>query len=367
MRTIRGLPLLAAALIGCGGSTGTADIPTASMEASENACTVHRPTCYSIADIGPVIDDWFENTSLGVNSHGVVVGTTPRWSTDPDPRRAFSFKHGTVSPLLGLGGGTSEARAVNEWGLAVGGSLDPEGHYRATSYFNGVVTDLGTLDGTNSWSWQVNDFGFAVGNGYVSGVAHAAGFFLGKVIDLGSIGGPTYANDVNDLFEVVGTGQLADGAWSGFVRHGSKLVPFGAFGIPTPSTARAINNRGTACGSWTTADGSYFRRAFLLHRDGSVVDLPDLGYTYSYCEDVNDQGVAVGFSDDGQGSWRAVTWTSASEPPIDLNPRLVPARPDVFLYAASKISASGNITVYGWSFTDAAVEGYLLTPTACPE
>jgi probable HAF family extracellular repeat protein len=311
------------------------------------------------------MDMWAENTALGLNSQGVVVGTTPRWSMDPDPRRAFTFKRGNVLPLGGLGGHVGEARDVNDWGFAVGGSLDAEGHYRAVSYFNGVVTDLGSLDGTNSWAWGVNNFGFAVGNGFVSGVAHAAGFFHGRVFDLGSIGGETYANAVNDLFEVAGTGRLADGTWSGFVLRKGKMAPLGEFGIPVPSTAVEINNRGTVCGS-SYDPSAYLRQAFLLYRDGSVVNLPDLGYPFTYCSDVSNTGVAVGIADDGITGWRAVAWMDPSEPPIDLNTRVVPAMPDVQLYWASKTNSFGMITVYGFSFTKLEVGGYLLSPMACP-
>lgn len=359
------LPLLAVALFWCGGSNERSSASTATAESLRTPIPRTGRGCYSVQDLGPVMDMWFENTSIAVNSAGVAVGTTPRWSTDPDPRRAFIFTKGSVSPLGSLGGGVGEARALNAWGYAVGGSLDSAGHYRAVSYFNGAVTDLGSLDGTNSWSWAVNDAGLAVGNGYRSGVAHAAGFFWGKVIDLGTIGGDTYANGVNDLFEVVGTGQLTDGAWSGFVSRGGKLVPLGTLGIPAPSTALKINNLGTVCGS-SYDPNAYLRQAFLLNRNGSHVNLQDLGYPFTFCSDVNDAGAAVGLSDNGAGAWLAVIWPSQGETPIDLNTRLVPARPDVQLYAASTISSSGVIGVYGWSLTNSDVEGFVLTPTACP-
>lgn len=364
MKTRRMLPLLALALAHCSGASSAKDASIAPTTAPESALSTTERGCYSVQDLGPVMDMWFENTSIAVNSSGLAVGTTPRWSTDSDPRLPFVYKHGTVSPLGDLGGGLGEARDVNDWGYAVGGSLDSAGHYRAVSYFDGAVKDLGSLDGTNSWSWAVNNFGFAVGNGYRDGVAHATGFFLGKVIDLGSIGGETYANGVNDLFEVVGSGRLADGTWSGFVRRAGKLVPLGTFGIPTPSTALKINNRGTVCGS-TYDPNAYFRQAFLLFRDGSHVNLQGLGGPFSYCSDVSDAGVAVGLADDGT-TWRAVAWVNPSRPPVDLNSKVVPPRPDVFMYAASTISWSGVIGVYGWSFTNSQVEGFVLTPRACP-
>ncbi len=366
MKTKRVLPLLAVALSYCDGSGGANDVSAPSIAATGNACFTTERWCYSVEEIGPVWDSWPENTALSLNSRGVVVGTTTRWSTDPDPRRAFIFKRGKVLPLGGLGGQVGEARAVNDWGFAVGGSLDSEGHYRAVSYFNGVVTDLGSLDGTNSWSWSVNNFGFAAGNGFVSGVAHAAGFFHGKVFDLGTLGGETYANAVNDLFEVVGTGRLADGTWSGFIRRKGELVPLGTFGIPGPSTAMEINNRGTVCGSSYDAN-AYLRQAFLLHRDGSVVNLALLGYPFTYCSDVTDTGVAVGIADDGVTGWRAAVWVDPSEPPIDLNSRVVPAMPDVQLFWADKINAFGMITAHGYSFTKNQVEGYLLSPKPCPK
>jgi len=365
MNTKLVLPLLAAALFSCDGLQGTKEASAPSVAASKSACSASERRCYSVEELGPVSDTGPEDTSLGVNSWGVVVGTTTRWSTDPDPRRAFVFKRGEVAPLGDLGGGVSSARAVNEWGYAVGGSLDSEGHYRATSYFGGAVADLGSLDGGNSWSWSVNNFGYAAGNGYISGVSHAAGFFHGKAFDLGSIGGDTYANGVNDLFEVVGTGKLADGTWSGFVRRKGELVTLEKLGIPAPSTGRAINNRGTVCAS-SYDPNAYLRQSFLLHRDGSVVNLPELGYPYTFCLDVSDAGVAVGAAEDGVTGWRAVAWFDPSATPVDLNARVVPAMPDVQLYMASSIAPSGKIAVYGYSFTKNEIGGYLLSPAACP-
>jgi uncharacterized membrane protein len=362
MNTRGAWPLVVMALISCDGTRDTG--VAAALATPAAVARASRVQCYSLQELGPVWSDWIDSASLGVNSAGVVVGTTARWSSDPDPRRAFLFKQGSLAPLGDLGAGLSEARAVNEWGVAVGGSRDAAGNWRAASFFHGRVADLGTLDGTNSWAVDVNNLGFAVGNGYVSGVAHAAGFFMGKAFDLGDIGGNTYANGVNDLFEVVGTGQLADGTWSGFVLRQGKMKLLGDLGIPAPSSALKINVAGTVCGS-SYDPNAYLRQAFLLHRDGSRVLLQDLGYPYTACVDVNDAGTAVGLSDDGT-AWRAVIWETPADPPIDLNARLVPPRSDFVLIVASGIGASGRITAYGWSDVSSQTEGYLLTPTSCP-
>lgn len=367
MKTNSALLLAAVALICCDGTGSTSGATAPSAAASEVAAATASVHCYSVAELGAVIDNVPEQTSLGINSRGVVVGTTPRWSTESDPRRAFMFEKDTLSPLGDLGGGLSEARAVNASGLAVGGSLDATGRYRAASFRKGVVTDLGALDaGSNSWSWALNDAGYAVGNGTLSGVSHAAAFYKGEVIDLGSIGGDTYANDVNDSFEVVGTGQLADGTWSGFVLREGQMKPFGMLGVPGSSTAIAINNRGTVCGS-TYDPFEYLRQAFLHYRDGTVVELQGLGYPYTFCTDVSDTGLAVGIADDFVSGWRAVVWADPSVPPIDLNSRVVPALPDVQLYWASSINSAGMITAYGVSMTTWEVGGYLLSPERCPK
>jgi probable HAF family extracellular repeat protein len=377
IRTFQGFACLvvgAVALAGCNAGTQDANPAQASAAPAATEAMLAAPVepndaCYSVEGLGPV---WFEKQdyqALGINVQGTVVGATLRWTGD---RSAFIYKKGSLSDLGNLGGGFGDARAINAWGLAVGGSRDAAENYRAVSFYKGKVTDLGTLDGTNSFAVDVNNLGLAVGSATVSGTNHAAAFFLRHVFDLGVLGGETYANGVNDLGEIVGTGRLADGTWRGFLFRGGKMLELGTIGgVPGTSDAVKINNRGTVCGS-AEAPNAYHG---FLYRDGKMTELGDLGapgqYGVSICSDISETGMAVGLSNDSNGYSYAVLWTNPLEHPgglIDLHTRI---SPDLAFYLrffwASGINSAGQITVYGFNGVSfQGIEGYLLSPVKCP-
>lgn len=357
--------------VACGGGPAPARGPeardgsgVASSEATA-ACVAARDTCYTVEELGPVHFEGFDQQALGINARGTVA-----FSRFADGvRSAYLLEKGVMRPLGDLGGGFSDARAVNAWGYAVGGSRTEAGAYRAASYYRGKVTDLGTLDGSSSWAQDVNDWGLAVGSASVAGTNHAAAFFAGRAFDLGILGGETYANGVNAWGDVVGTGRLADGTWRGFLlRRGAKAMQdLGTIGgVPGTSTAWKVSDAGTVCGS---ADAPNAYHGFL-YRHGEMVELGDLGssviFGYSFCRDVNEHGVAVGTADDIDFWDRAVVWTDPPEGLVDLNTRISPDL-GIYLFWASNINSRGQITCHGFNWVnDRGVEGYLLTPVRCP-
>lgn len=348
------LALLVVQLPACGGAGAGDPRPTRAAAVGLGA---GEEACFSIRDLGPTYSATWDS-SLGINASGVVVGTRGASSSQ---RTGFVFAHGTItevgSPELSL-------RAVNASGLAVGGMYSPTQPARAISYRQGVVTDLGTLEGgTESWSWAVNDLGVAVGDARVAGVYHAAAFHDGKVLDLGVLGQGSYANGINDHGDVVGSWQAADGTWHGFiVPRGGVIQDFGeASGIPWVGSADEINNGGTVCGSASLPTGYHG----FLWRAGAVTDLGDLGGGWSLCNDVSDNGMAVGQAGDAWGGSPAFLWRSAAEGMIDLNTR-IPADAGVYLWWASGINSAGEITAFGWDFSASTTKGYLLSPVGCP-
>ncbi|HEU4382538.1 MAG TPA: hypothetical protein VFR85_03455 [Anaeromyxobacteraceae bacterium] len=349
------------ALGGCGLQNAIdATAPTAQV-----AALAVDDLCYSVENLGPVYFEGFGLQALGINAPGTVAGTTLRWTGD---RTGFIYRNGTLTRLGDLGGGLSDARAVNASGYAVGGSRDAAGNYRAVSFYKGEVTDLGTLDGTHSWSMDVNNSGVAVGDAMVSGRYHAAAFFMGHVIDLGTLGGDTFANGVNDAGDVVGSGQLEDGSWRGFLWRQGKMEVIGTIGGAEGSVDVAkINNRGTACGS-ANALNAYHG---FLYRDGETIELGDLGssaagYGVSGCQDISETGMAVGWAADADYWDRAVVWTNPPHGLVDLNTR-IPPEAGAYLFLASGVNSAGQITAYGVNtVTWDPVEGYLLSPTRCP-
>lgn len=334
----------------------------AAVATSTLPCDARPDVCYSIKDLGPVDFEGLGTQTLGINVQGTVVGTTFRWTGD---RSGFIYERGTLSRLGDLGGGLSDARAVNAWGYAVGGSRDAAGNYRAVSFFKGKVTDLGTLDGTNSWAMDVNSLGLAVGNAQVSGIYHASAFFLGRAFDLGTLGYDAYANGVNDLGDVVGTGhKTADGPWTAFLYRRGKMTELGTIGgVPGDSTAEKINIHGTVCGHAAAPSGYHG----FLYSHGERTDLGDFGGGWSFCVDVSDQGKAVGVASYDGYSATAFLWRDSAEGLIDLNTRIPNDKDRVYLAWGSGINSAGQITVYGFNpLNFQGVEGYLLSPMSCP-
>jgi probable HAF family extracellular repeat protein len=349
----------------CNGAPAPGSQPVSGLRAMEARALMAADVCYRVEDLGPVNFEGPDLQSLGIDARGTVVGTSLRWS--PGVRLGFIYEDGNVSQLGTLGGGLSDARAVNARGYAVGGSRNADGAYRATSFYKGTVTDLGTLDGTSSWAVDVNDAGLAVGSAPVSGTSHAAAFYRGRVIDLGTLGGNTYANGVNDRGDIVGSGQDAQGAWSGFLLAGGEMTVLGTIdGAQGGSGAVKINNGGTVCGSASAPAGYH---AFL-YRNGQMTDLQALGPIFpgwdSLCTDVSDTGVAVGGSYDPYGNAVAFIWRNAQEGLVNLNNQIPGDSSRLWLFWASGINSAGQITAYGISFQTFATEGYLLSPTTCP-
>src|SRR5262245_6445438 len=69
----------------------------------------------------------------------------------------------TITDLGSLGGGYSDAVALNESGQVIGTSGLANGTYHAFLWQNGVMSDLGTLGGNGSYASDINNAGQVVG------------------------------------------------------------------------------------------------------------------------------------------------------------------------------------------------------------
>ena len=184
----------------------------------------------------------------------------------------------------------SSAFALNDAGEVAGDSYDAMANESAFRYSGSMLSDLGVLNlGESSVGFGINSSGVVAGMSFVVSVSHFAVTWSGTTITDISGGIDSWANDVNDGGDVVGTmGALG----KAFVYHGASLTDLNTLvmgGDPmTLNVARSINNGGDIVGSATTASGL---RGFLFHA-GTVTNLGVLGGTSanSYADDVNELG-----------------------------------------------------------------------------
>ena len=129
--------------------------------------------------------------------------------------RAFLWEQDTLTDLGDLGGGAAWARAINEEGTKIVGrsKIASEDFHAFLMDANGMH-DLGTLGGLESEARGINHLGWIVGVAdRADGLQRATIWIDGHAIDLdalvavGTAWVLTGAHAVNDLGQVVGTGQ----------------------------------------------------------------------------------------------------------------------------------------------------------------
>jgi probable HAF family extracellular repeat protein len=180
----------------------------------------NHPFLYSngkMTDLGtlgsPSGGDWW-NTALGINKSGVVVGYSYT-NNNNAPLLGFAWRNGKMIALGSLGGGMSQAYAINNLNQITGIAYLKNGLAHAFLYSAGKMKDLGTLQALgDSWGFAINDSGVVVGQAQLdSGAEHAFVYNGTKMQDLNSLvsqgSGLTLieADGINNAGQIVCTGE----------------------------------------------------------------------------------------------------------------------------------------------------------------
>src|SRR5574338_1114726 len=101
----------------------------------------------------------------------------------------------------------------------------------ASAFSDYSITELPTLGGA-SLAQRINDKGQIVGESALfEGPSHAALWYQGTVVDLGTLGGEaSIANDINNRGQVTGFSQVASGATRAFLWQNGMMVNIGTLG-----------------------------------------------------------------------------------------------------------------------------------------
>jgi len=262
------------------------------------------------------------NRAWDINNAGQITGTVSSGSPPRAYRRTGSV-YTLIEPPEGWWG--TEARAINGAGVVVGAAnSDPQANPWQPFVWDGQsLTVIPVLTGVRGWALDINDHGVAVG-------------WMGY--------NPTIIAEP-------------------FIWNGKEAVllplPEGAF----TGQATAINNHGDILVAAVMNEGLPNIVRPYLWRDGEYTALPFLeDYGRCYPFDINDDGVAVGFCDNGAGPTfpiSAIAWVDGEVINLRaLGGGAVPVYPtDAYAVNASGMIASVAVTLGG------LVYGAVVAPT----
>ncbi|WP_052672562.1 DUF3466 family protein [Aliterella atlantica] len=344
-------------------------------------------TLYNVTDLG-TFSGIGNSRATGINDLGQVIGTSliSFGEVDGQPILATqAFRTAPNSPIdvatdnIGGAQGETTANGINNSGRVVGTvSVLSASTVSYRTSPNGYVSEPGS-NLSRLTANDINDTSQVTGRGRVTFDPDPRIFHAVRIdepnnnaasrIDLGTLGGTESAgNAINNLGQVVGSSETADGATRAFRTAANSTInattdDLGTLG-GSSSTAFDINDKGQVVGSSTTASGA--THAFLTDANSAIDandDLGTLGGDFSIAYSINESGLVVGDSQLADGSDRAFIYDGTEL--FDLN-TLIAGDFDFVLTSARGINESGQIAATAFFDDTQATRAVLLTPVPEP-
>jgi len=214
----------------------------------------------------------------------------------------------SFSTLVGLGGDTTIANAINNSGRIAGWSRTPDGLERPAVWQDGVLFRPQEFQKFRGWANAINDQGVVAGASMLSDSTYAATIWTeDKVTILDASIDPR-----SDALAINNSGQVAG---MSFILH--PTAPFHAAGWVN-GTTRDLNPEGKYASRANAIDGTGRASGGVFGprgveaaywQDGMEVLLPSLGGDYTQVMAANEAGTMVGYSSERAGSASsAVYW-----------------------------------------------------------
>lgn len=225
------------------------------------------------------------------------------WSLDALGARKAYFWNGATMVNLGalISGGESDGRDVNDLGQVVGSSdVNPPAETRPFRWQNGIMTQLPSFGGTYAAAEAINNAGVIAGWSDQNSSTSSRRAFVysnGILTNLGTLVGPSVANDINDNGEVVGRAENGSGVDRAVKFQNGQVINLGGLAGNRDSYAVSINNNGQIVGWGYDANGGY--EALRYEPTGPVrlntLISPASGWDLWWAEDINDKGEIAGY------------------------------------------------------------------------
>lgn len=326
---------------------------------------------YQITDLGTLGGD--TSRAYSINDFGDIVGRS-REVNKPDGKKglrsAFIYTNSHMINLGNFGGSNIAARSVNSSRQVVGYARPTDStNYKAFLYEYGEMKNLGTLEsGLISYAYSINEYGQVVGQSHTNKSGTTSEAFIyedEKMMGLGTLGGNSSgAFDINADGVVVGTSTLEAPSHDiqAFIYEDDEMTSLGCLDDTGYSEARAINDNNQVVGNSLTESGHY--HAFL-YEEGEMYDLGSIeGDSFAY--DINNHGQIVGSYRSHLLEGSGLAYLYENNKMKKLNDLLAEKDKGKWkLTAAFGINNKGQIV--GWGKLDKKDHAYLLTPSKAME